>query len=186
MTSSDKKLLLKLARDSISARLQDIEPDTSIALHLDDRRGAFVTLFKRGRLRGCIGCPEPIWPLYKAVADSAQSAAFDDPRFPPMRQEELDEVDIDISVLTTPELLEVAEPDDYLEMIRIGADGLIIRGHNRSGLLLPQVAGERGMAVRTFLEAVSQKAGLGQNAWRDLSNKIYRFQAEVFSEEEFS
>jgi AmmeMemoRadiSam system protein A len=106
------------------------------------------------------------------------AAAFDDPRFPPLALEELSDCEIEISVLTPP------EPFEKPEEIEIGRDGLIIEARGSSGLLLPQVATEWGFDQQTFLEEVSKKAGLPRDTWQQPGTKLWRFQAEVFSEQE--
>jgi len=142
----------------------------------------FVTLNIDGELRGCIGFPEPVLPLYEAVIESARSAAFSDPRFMPLSKEEFDKVHIELSVLTVPELIKVKKSEDYLNKIKIGSDGLIIRGEYGSGLLLPQVFTEYKCNPKKALEMTCQKAGLSSDAWKDLKNKIFKFQAHIFEE----
>jgi len=185
MDQSDKKALLKLARDSISTHFDDKEPDVdeSIKEKYKEKQGVFVTLHKKGELRGCIGYPEPFMPLYEAIIDAARSAAFKDPRFPALEKDELDKVDLEISVLTVPELIEVDKAEDYFEKIKIGEDGLILRSDRGSGLLLPQVFTEYKCDVEKALQFTCQKAGLNNDAWKDVDNvKFYKFQAIVFSE----
>ncbi|MFH0870706.1 MAG: AmmeMemoRadiSam system protein A [archaeon] len=183
MNDKDKKLLLKLARESISTYFSGKKPDMSETKHLTEKRGVFVTLHeKRGKLRGCIGFPTPAYSLCTAIAEAARSAAFQDPRFKQLSQPELNDIYIEISVLTVPELIKVTHSNDYLKMIKIGEDGLIIEGSYGSGLLLPQVATENAFSIQQFLNCLCQKAGLGFNDWKDISNKIYKFQAIIFSE----
>ncbi|MBI3923494.1 MAG: AmmeMemoRadiSam system protein A [Armatimonadetes bacterium] len=143
-----------------------------------EHRGAFVTLKAQGQLRGCIGYPEPVKPLYQAVASATRSAASEDPRFSPVGAEELEEITIDVSVLTLPvKVLSIEE-------IVIGTHGLIIRKKGRSGLLLPQVATEHGLDRDSFLEHTAMKAGLPPDAWKE-GAEILRFRAEVFGEDRF-
>jgi AmmeMemoRadiSam system protein A len=182
MHAEDKKALLVLARESIRTYFLDDEPDVSDVKHLDKKQGVFVTLTENKELRGCIGFPQAIMPLYKAIIEAARSAAFADPRFPILIEEELPDIEIEISVLTEPELIKVESPEQYLKEIKLGEDGLILRSIYGSGLLLPQVATEHGMTTSQFLNALSQKAGLTFDAWKDLKNQIFKFQAEVFSE----
>ncbi len=182
LSPADGKKLLALARDSIACRFSGRN------LPLDDYReyfenqGAFVTLHEDGRLRGCIGYPEPMMPLFRAVSGAACSAAFEDPRFPPLTKDELDKVSIEISVLTVPELIKVEEPDEYMENIKIGRDGLIIRNDFCSGLLLPQVPVEQGWDTAEYLQNICLKAGMAPDSWKDPKNRLYSFQAEIFSE----
>ncbi|RMF05050.1 TIGR00296 family protein, partial [Candidatus Woesearchaeota archaeon] len=147
------------------------------------KRGAFVTLKKKGRLRGCIGFVQPVYPLVDAVRAAAKAAAFEDPRFPPLREEELHETTIELSVLTEPErVLCEGDREEILNSIKIGRDGLIVRMGPYSGLLLPQVATEYHMTEREFLEATCEKAGLPRDAWKDEECEVLKFQAEVFEE----
>jgi len=176
------KLLIKLARDSISSYFLRNEPDTSPVQGFSHTQGVFVTLYKNNQLRGCIGFPEPVFSLCEAIIKSARSAAFEDPRFPPLQKEELKDIRIEISVLTVPKLIEVKKPEDYLKEIKIGKDGLIIRSSHGSGLLLPQVATEYKWGVEEFLGHLCEKAWLKQDAWKDTTNRIYRFQAQIFKE----
>jgi uncharacterized protein (TIGR00296 family) len=146
--------------------------------------GVFTTIkrYPSGELRGCIGYPEPIKPLYRALSDTAVLAATDDPRFPPMTAEELDSVTIEVSALTPPKLLDVPK-DELPKHIKVGRDGLIIRYGPYSGLLLPQVPVEEGWDAITFLNYTAMEAGLPPDAWRWPDTDIYTFQAEVFAEE---
>jgi hypothetical protein len=185
MEKPDKRILLELARDSIKTYFQHKKPDMAKAAKFSQKQGVFVTLHeKNGELRGCIGFPLPVYPLNMAVVEAARSAAFHDPRFPPLEARELSDIMIEISVLTLPEEIKVERPSEYLEQIKIGEDGLIIQGPFGSGLLLPQVATENNFNVSTFLNCLCQKAGMGFNSWKDLSNKISKFQAIVFNEKE--
>jgi len=176
------KLLVKLARESISSYFLKDEPDTSSVKRFSQRQGVFVTLYKNNQLRGCIGFPEPVFPLFEAIIKSARSAAFEDPRFPPLQKEELKDIKIEISVLTVPKLIEVKKPEDYFKEIKIGKDGLIIRSSLGSGLLLPQVATEYNWDAKEFLEHLCEKAWLKQDSWKDTNNRIYKFQAQIFRE----
>ena len=176
------KLLIKLARDSISSYFLRKEPNTSAVGCFSQKQGVFVTLYKKNQLRGCIGFPEPVFPLFEAIIKAARSAAFEDPRFPPLQKEELKDARIEISVLTVPKLIEVKTPEDYLKEIKIGKDGLIIRSSLGSGLLLPQVATEYNWDAKEFLGHLCEKAWLKQDAWKDTNNRIYRFQAQIFRE----
>jgi len=186
VTKTDGKKLIELARQSISSRFLGLSTDSSTPDELVKKfstpQGGFVTLTIAGELRGCIGFVEPVFPLYLTILRAAQAAAFDDPRFPPLQKEEFKDVKIEISVLTVPELMAADKAEDYLKMIKIGEDGLIIRGRFGSGLLLPQVFTEYKATPLKALQMTCQKAGLDADAWKDLHNRIYRFQAEIFSE----
>lgn len=181
----DREKLLNFARESISSFFTGKEPKK---LKIDDeisrKTGVFVTLKKNGELRGCIGYTEPFYPLYEGIKNAAHAAAFNDPRFPPLTEEELKEITIEISVLTEPELIEVTSPEEYENNIKIGEDGLIIKAEDgRGGLLLPQVATEQGWNAEQFLEHLCKKAGLQPGDWKDKSNEIYKFQVQKFSDE---
>lgn len=174
----DQKNLLEIARTSIRCGLSGIDtPEFNIDSQvLKERRGAFVTLKKHGQLRGCIGSFEAESPLFKAVEEMAQSAAFHDPRFPPVTAEELNDLEIEISALTP--LKRIKSIDE----IEVGIHGLyVIRGFYR-GVLLPQVATEYNWDKITFLEETCHKAGLPANAWKDKETEIYTFSADIFSE----
>lgn len=152
---------------------------------LREPSGVFTTIktYPDLKLRGCIGYPEPIKPLYEALSEVTVLAATDDPRFPPMSADELDRVVIEVSALTPPKKLDVPK-DELPEHIVIGRDGLILRYGPYSGLLLPQVPVEEGWNVEEFLAYVSLKAGLPPDAWKWSDTDIYTFQAEVFTEKE--
>jgi len=180
------KKLIKLARDSISSYFSDssVEVSDDIKKGFSDVLGVFVTLNKQGDLRGCIGFPEPVYPLYEGIIKAARSAAFSDPRFPSVSEEEIKDISIEISVLTKPILVEVEKASDYIKEVKVGRDGLIIRSGFGSGLLLPQVATEYKWDSKTFLEQTCVKAGLDRDSWQDIEGvKVYRFQSQVFSEE---
>jgi len=182
ISPSEGKILLKLARDSIATKFSGNIPELKDYEKFSDKQGVFVTIHKDSELRGCIGYPEPVMPLNEAIINAARAAGFEDPRFSPLKKEELDTIKIEISVLTVPILLEVKIPDEFLKKIKIGRDGLIIRAEYSSGLLLPQVPVEHKWDVKEYLFHLSMKAGLQPDAWTDLSNKIYSFQAQIFSE----
>ena len=152
----------------------------------NEKRGCFCTLhtYPERELRGCIGIPEPILPLIKALEEAAISAATKDPRFPPVTLEEMDYIVVEVSILTPPELIKVNHPREYLEKIKIGRDGLIIKYGMHSGLLLPQVPVEYGWDVEEYLAHLCLKAGLPPDMWLDENTKIYRFEAQIFEEVE--
>lgn len=189
LSDSDCVLIVDLARRAIAdylERKEEIEPPSEAPSHLNEKCGVFVTLHALtigGRsLRGCIGFPEPVKPLLEAVVDAAISAAVRDPRFQPLTKREFEDVEIEVSVLTPPELIE-AKPQDLVKAVKIGRDGLIAeRGWNR-GLLLPQVPVEEKWDVEEFLMYTCLKAGLGPDQWLDPKTKFYSFRAMVFGEE---
>ncbi|MCF8305206.1 MAG: AmmeMemoRadiSam system protein A [Ignavibacteriales bacterium] len=183
MTISDeeKKLLLNIARNSILIKFSGEEisqkdlPESNI---LNEKLGIFVTLTKADDLRGCVGFISTDKPLYKAAADAALLAAFNDSRFNPLTREELDECQIEISVLSAPEKVK-----NYDE-IEIGKDGLILDEIFNSALLLPQVPVKHGMGRSKFLESLCRKAGLPGDTWKTKKLRLKKFSAEVFSEAE--
>ena len=175
--------LLKLAKDSIKYYLDNGEkmqkPD-DYPIELDENLGVFVTLNKNFRLRGCIGYPEPIMPAIDATMEAALSSAINDPRFPEVSMSEFDDLDFEVTVLTKPEMIVVAHPDQYKEEIEIGRDGLIIQKGFAKGLLLPQVATENHFDIEEFLENTCMKAGISADSWMDESCDVYKFQGQIF------
>ncbi len=145
--------------------------------------GVFVTInrYPSLELRGCIGYPEPVYPLKEAIVKAAYGATRD-PRFNPLSGEELDEVVVEVSILTPPSLIKVKDPKEYLKKVKIGRDGLIAERGPYRGLLLPQVPVEWNWEVEEFLSQTCMKAGLTPDAWLEKSSKFYAFQAEIFSE----
>lgn len=183
LTIKDGKLLVKLARESISKFFENEEIDTgTLKERYAQKQGVFVTLYIEDELRGCIGFPEPVYPLFQAVIYAARGSAFSDPRFPQLTKDEFISTRIELSILTLPELINIKKPEEYIKAIKIGRDGLIIRGSFNSGLLLPIVAVEYGWSLETFLRQLCLKAGLPSDAWKDINNKVYKFQSQVFSE----
>lgn len=182
LTNEEKNFLLGLARNTIQKFLKNepIKKQAFFSENLKTKTGAFVTLHIDGRLRGCIGYVAGIKPLQEAIQDLAISAAFNDPRFQPVTLDQVDKIDIEISVLTPLQRVE-----DTAE-IKIGRDGLLIKQPPFEGLLLPQVATEYGWNVPTFLSETCHKAGLDGNCWQDKSTEIYRFQALIFSEHDLA
>jgi len=174
-SSEERVLLLQLAHESIAATLERREisliPPTA---HLAKPRGAFTTLYYRNALRGCVGYVLPIKPLNVTVAETACGAAFEDSRFSPVTLDEARELQVSLSVLSPPQLI---QPDQ----IEIGRHGLLITLGPYRGLLLPQVPVEHEWDRRTFLEQTCRKAGLPPNAWQ-MDAKLEAFTAEVFAD----
>ena len=185
LSLEEGKLLVKLARRTIEdyVRTGKKPPVPKVGAKLRERRGVFVTLTKHGELRGCIGHPLPTLPLIEAVVDSAVSSAIHDPRFLPMTQDELPDVQIEVSVLTPPELIKVKDPRDYLKHVEVGKHGLIVECAGCAGLLLPQVPTEWGWDVEEFLSQTCMKAGLMPDYWLREDTRISRFSAQIFAEE---
>ncbi|MFB6153057.1 MAG: TIGR00296 family protein [Halodesulfurarchaeum sp.] len=164
--------------DRTPAVPEDVDPE------FEEERGVFVTLEKGGELRGCIGRPRSEQPAARALREAAAGAAENDPRFPPVRPGELDEITVEVSILTPPSPLEDIDPADYPDAIRIGRDGLIVSRDGRSGLLLPKVPVEQGWSTTEFLAGTCRKAGLTPRAWQDEETTVERFQAQAFGETE--
>ena len=179
------KKLIMLAREAISAYFKgkEITVNKEIKDEFGEDSGVFVSLYLKDDLIGCIGIPRPTMSLYKAVIQGAKGAAFEDPRFPPLREDQMDRLRIEISVLTEPEVIEVDNPKGYTDKIKIGKDGLMIKDEFGSGLLLPQVAVEWKWDAKEFLNQTCMKAGLEPDCWCNLKRNVYKFQAQVFTEE---
>jgi len=183
-TNEEGKILVEIAKNTIKKWLtkepKDISPE--IAKKFSEKLGVFVTLKINGELRGCIGFTEPRFPLIDGIQRAALLAAFQDPRFPPLREEEIERLKVEVSVLTKPSLLFVKKPEDYLNIIKIGRDGLIMEHRGYSGLLLPQVPVEEKWNAKEFLDYTCLKAGVPPHSWKEPGCKIYSFQAQVFNE----
>jgi AmmeMemoRadiSam system protein A len=176
----ERRELLKLARQALIFSVEHdspmvVVPDTPFT----DPSGAFVTLRKGKKLRGCIGRLEPDAPLAETIAYCTYSAAREDPRFDPLTAAEISEVTIELSVLSAP--LPISP-----RQVQVGEHGLIVSRGRRRGVLLPQVAVEYGLSAERFLEETCVKSGLPRDAWREPDTRIEAFTAEVFSEEEFA
>jgi uncharacterized protein (TIGR00296 family) len=188
----DGKTLIRFARENIEFFLthdRRILVSEDIKKKFSNKYGAFVTLntynASGNPLRGCIGYIEPTYPLYDVIHKVSISSATEDPRFPSVVLEELSDIVIELSILTPPELIKVQKPEDYLQIIVIGRDGLIAERGVRRGLLLPQVPVDhnRNWDVETFLSQTCQKAWLPADAWKDINHtKIFSFQAILFEE----
>lgn len=176
LDEQEKKTLHHVARTVIENRARKKStPEFHVeSSRLKENRGAFVSLHKGGQLRGCIGNIEGRGPLHKTIEEMAEAAAFRDPRFSPVTERELPDLDIEISVLTP--LRKLADVNE----IEVGVHGIYIKKGWLSGLLLPQVATEYRWDRETFLENTCMKAGLPANAWKDKDTEIYIFSADVF------
>src|SRR6201999_1646543 len=173
-SEADRHAILKFARQVVVeavtlGRLPEHVPTAGI---FDERRGVFVTLRNNGQLRGCIGVVEPDTPLGDSVARGAAGAALQDPRFAPMRVADLSQLQIEISLLSQPERIDI-------NAIEIGRHGLIVVSGDRRGLLLPQVAVEHNLDREQFLSETCRKANLLRDAWRDARTQILAFTCDV-------
>jgi hypothetical protein len=182
-SKSDGKILLKFVRESIREEFNHNKPEFPKDKKFQDKQGVFVTLKEKntGSLRGCIGFPYPYLPLNEAVYRAAKEAAFSDSRFSKLREDELKNIQIEISILSLPEEIEIKD-EKQLKKIKIGEDGLICNYSGYSGLLLPQVATEHNMNQEQFIDCLCNKAGLSKGTWKEKAFKLYKFQAQIFNE----
>lgn len=181
----DGKALVKRARKTVTEFLKSgkrIEIDKDFQKKFSFDSGVFVTLSNQIGLRGCIGYPLPEKKLYDALENAAIAASTEDPRFTPVRLEELDSTMFEVTVLTPPQKIKVKEPEEYLSKIKVGRDGLIVSYGYNAGLLLPQVPIEYGWNEEEFLEHTCEKAGLPKNYWKKPEIEIKKFEGIVFKE----
>ena len=185
----DGELLISSAREAITTFLSSSRVSVPSRLSNDPRfeqkLGCFVTLKandKEKTLRGCIGFPEPVFKLSNGLTQAAIAAVTEDPRFAPVVFEEINHLLIEVSILTTPRVIEVKSRRDLPESIELGRDGLILRWTHGSGLLLPQVAKEYNWTADEFLANLSMKAGASPDEWLVSGSTVLKFQAQVFEE----
>jgi uncharacterized protein (TIGR00296 family) len=175
--------LVELSKETIKYFLDTgktmVKPE-DYPIELDEELGVFVTLNKNNNLRGCIGYAEPVKPAIDATIEVAIAAAFNDPRFNQITEKEFEELEFEVTVLTKPEMIVVAHPDQYFDEIEIGRDGLIIQKGYARGLLLPQVAVENAFTKEDFLDHTCMKAGISADSWMDESCDVYKFQGQIF------
>lgn len=185
ITPAEGKLLLKTARQAIERALQgEMTPEINlekVSPTLREPGACFVTLTHAGQLRGCVGSIEAARPLIMDVQDRALGAAFSDPRFPPLTLQELDDLLIEVSALTQPEPLHYDTPEDLVNKLRVGVDGVILKGTFRRATFLPQVW-EKLPAPELFLSRLCQKMGLASDAWRSTKLDVDIYQVEKFIE----
>jgi len=175
----EKKYALDLVRAALAATwsgasFSQLQSERTLSAEYT-YQGVFVSLHKGEMLRGCVGSLKPLTQLPEALWQTAQAAATQDPRFPPLQREELPELEIEIS------LLHPMQPVRSVTEIEIGKDGLLLRLGEKHGLLLPQVASRRGWEVQTFLQHLCRKAEVPLEAWHDPQAELLRFHAEVFA-----
>jgi len=177
LTDEEKKILLESARETITAKLDERKAVySSTTKTLETQCGAFVTLHKYGQLRGCIGNLVGVKPLYTTIRDMAIASAFEDPRFMSLSKKELEEIDIEISVLSP--LIKIKSIDD----IKIGEHGILIKRGFRSGTFLPQVAAEQKWSVNELITNVCLKAGMDTDSWKAPDTELFVYTAIVFGE----
>lgn len=180
-TDRDKILLLKIARETIESRLNDLlgKTYTIKSESLKKKSGAFVTIYYKGNLRGCVGYISDTKQLHRVVREMAIAAAFNDDRFQKLTKEEFEDIKIEISVISPFKTIENTKE------IEIGKHGLVIMHGWNSGLLLPQVAIRNKWDRKKFLEETCNKAGLHKDMYKDHTTTIQTFTAEIIKEEEF-
>lgn len=173
-SKQERRDILELARESLRESIYHNRQNIAIPENgiFALRCGAFVSLHRLGKLRGCIGIIEPAENLGRTVVQCAVSAAREDPRFAPLHPEEVEDVEIEVSVLTPPEPIDA-------ENVVIGKHGLLIEQGLRRGLLLPQVAVEHGLDREKFLQETCRKAGIEADAWKDKDTRIFGFTCEI-------
>lgn len=184
LTDDKGRELLELARMTLSHRIAGgDEPDCPEDEALHVRAATFVTLKKDGKLRGCIGTLEPVGPLWEGVRDNAVNAAFHDSRFSPLRSKELQQIRLDISVLSEPAPLQYDDAEDLLAKLRPKIDGVILSDGRRRATFLPQVWNQLPDPSR-FLDQLCAKAGLSPSTWREKALEIKTYQVQSFTEEQ--
>jgi AmmeMemoRadiSam system protein A len=186
-TAEERHFLLDVAKKSLretvtGGYVSDL-PTNGVSARLLEPKGCFVTLTERGQLRGCIGNILPVQPLCRAVASNAESAASHDPRFQPVRREELEDIHIEISILTEPQPLHFISTTDLLNQLQPKRDGVVLRVGNRSATYLPQVWDQLPDKVE-FMNSLAEKAGCTPGAWRNPSVTVSTYQVEAFGEGE--
>ena len=186
LSDSDGVVLVKTARKAVTEFLSNgnrMKLESDLEEKFSFNSGVFVTLNNPDGLRGCIGFPMPEKKLSHAIIEGAIAAATEDPRFPSVKTNELNDIVFEVTVLTPPVEIDVSDPMEYLEKIKVGRDGLIIRHSFSSGLLLPQVPVEYGWDVEEFLQHTCEKAGLLKDFWKNEDVKIEKFEGIIFKEE---
>ncbi len=184
LSSREKKTLLQLARDTLEKHLahedmsQQLETHYSLTSNLQQHRGAFVTLKNKSKLRGCIGYIQPITSLYETVQQNVINAGTRDSRFPPVKLNELSEIEIEISALSPPKLI-----SSYKDIV-LGKHGIILKKGVNQAVFLPQVAVEQNWDLAETLRHLSLKAGLSGDAWKNPKAQFQVFIAEIFSEQD--
>lgn len=184
-SQAERDYLLKLARETLETHYNEGKTlsvnESEVPEKLRQERGVFVTLEKNHQLRGCIGYILPNGPIYQAVINNALNAALNDHRFMPVTASEVDELTIEISILTLPTELKVTSPSEYLKKLRPEIDGVIIQQGSYQSTYLPQVW-EDLKEPAEFLGSLCQKAGLESDCWQESTTKLFIYQAEVFKE----
>ena len=186
LSDSDGIFLVKTARMAVTEFLSNgnrLKLESEYKEKFSFNSGVFVTLNNPDGLRGCIGFPMPDKKLSHGIIDAAIAAATEDPRFSPVKTNELNDIVFEVTVLTPPDEIVVTDPTEYLGKIKVGRDGLIIKHSFSSGLLLPQVPIEYDWSVEEFLQHTCEKAGLARDTWKNENIKIEKFEGIVYKEE---
>jgi len=185
LSDEDGQILVKTARLVVTHYLKKgkkIQISNDFKTKISYKSGVFVTLSKEENLRGCIGFPTPDRILHQSLVDAAIASSTEDPRFPPVQYEELDDITFEVTTLSPPVEIKVNEPSEYPKKIKIGRDGLIVKWQFGAGLLLPQVPVEYQWNEEEFLGHACEKAGAPSNFWRQKSTIILKFEGIVFKE----
>ena len=176
MEWSDSELL-KLARCSLEIAFKNGEElPYGLPAQQETVNGVFVTLERCGRLRGCKGCVEGKYPLQDTIWRIARNSAFEDPRFDPLIEEELEGLELSISILGQMERVDVEHPSEYRQRLHLGIDGISLKLGELGALFLPEVAKEHNWDIETTLSHLCQKAGLEEEDWRNSEAEVFRFQ----------
>ncbi len=186
ISNEDGEILVKTARRVVTEYLNSrtkAKLDEKFEASFSFNSGVFVTLNNQMGLRGCVGFALPDKKLYNALVDAAISSATEDPRFPSVNAQELEEITFEVTVLTPPEVIHVSDTKEYPSQIKVGRDGLIVKRGFNSGLLLPQVPIEYRWTGEEFLSHTCEKAGLPKDCWRDKETQVQKFEGVVFKEE---
>jgi AmmeMemoRadiSam system protein A len=181
LSKMEKLEILGLARKSMAGYIENgiILKYKTADMYIKQHAGAFVTIHKDGRLRGCIGMIESNQPLYETIIEMSIEASTGDPRFEPVKTGELNDIEIEVSVLSHPQKI------SSLDEIILGRHGVIVRRGRLSGVFLPQVATETGWSKQEFMRNLCEgKAGLPEDSYLDKGTDVYIFEAEVFNEKE--
>lgn len=185
LTLDEQKTLLRMAREAIEHRVKGkkLPPvqATSLTTNLREQGASFVTLTIRGQLRGCIGALEAYQPLADDVREHALAAAFEDPRFPPLREDELSRIQIEVSRLTRPVPLDYIDADNLISKLRPHVDGVILKDGLRRATFLPQVW-EKLPQPSEFMDNLCYKMGVTEQLWKSKHLDVFTYQVEEFHE----
>ncbi len=185
LSNYDGELLVKTARKAVTEYLKTrkkIILQEEFKSKFSYNSGVFVTLTRKGNLRGCIGFPTPEKKLYHSIIDAAIASATEDPRFSPVQYGEINDLSFEVTILTPPEEVKVKNPQEYMNKIKVGRDGLVVKWEFGSGLLLPQVPVEYKWNEEEFLNHTCEKAGAPPDCWKKKNTMILKFEGIIFRE----